>query len=102
MLAPGGTDVFLVFPDQRFHRPELPVVQAVILRQFDARLKPELGLAVCAMDVDVKPGLLSREEKESEAGFTKDCRAHCVPTRMLKRRNKCVKDDLLKNKLSLS
>src|SRR5678815_2162879 len=32
MLAPGGTDVLFVFPDQRFHRPELPVIQTVILR----------------------------------------------------------------------
>jgi hypothetical protein len=30
-----------VFPDQRFGRPDLAVAQAVILRQFDLRLKPE-------------------------------------------------------------
>jgi hypothetical protein len=27
--------------------------------------------------VDVKPGLLAREEKEPEAVFAEDCRAQC-------------------------
>jgi hypothetical protein len=52
--APGSTDVILVFSDQRFGRPDPAVAQAVILRQFDLRLKPELGFAVSAVDVHVE------------------------------------------------
>jgi hypothetical protein len=32
-----------VFPDQRFGRPNLAVVQPVILRQFDLWLKPDFA-----------------------------------------------------------
>ena len=66
----------LVFADQRFGRPNLPVAQAVILRQFNRRLKPELRLPIRVMDVHMKPGFFAREEKEPEAVFAKNCRAH--------------------------
>lgn len=63
-----------MFPDQCLGRPDLAVAQAVILRQFDRRLKPELRLAVGVVHVDVEAGFFSREEKESKAVFTKDGR----------------------------
>jgi hypothetical protein len=64
VLAPGSTDVIFVFPDQRFRRPNLAVVQAIILRQFNLRLKPELCFPARVVHMDVQPGLLAREEKE--------------------------------------
>lgn len=48
-----------VFPDQCFGHPKLAVVQAVILRQFNHGLKPELRLPICVMHVHVKPGFLA-------------------------------------------
>jgi len=65
-----------VFPDQCFGRPNLAVVQAVILRQFNRGLKPELRLPVGVMHMHMKPGFLAREEKEPESVFAKNCRAH--------------------------
>jgi hypothetical protein len=64
-----------VFPDQCFGRPNLAVIQAVILRQFNRGLKPELRLPVRVMHVHVKPGFLAREEKEPKSILPKDCRA---------------------------
>jgi len=63
-----------VFPDQSLGRPNLAVVQAVILRQFDLRLKPELRLSVCAMHMDMHARFLAREEKEPESILAKDRR----------------------------
>lgn len=56
-----------VFPDQSFGRPSLAVVQAVILRQFNLRLKSELRFAVRVVHMHVKPGFLAQEEKEPES-----------------------------------
>jgi len=65
-----------VFPDQCFGRPNLAVVQPIILRQFNLRLKPEFRFPVGVVHVHVEPGLLSREEKEPESVLAKNCRAH--------------------------
>jgi len=73
--VPGSADVIFVFPDQCLGRPNLAVVQGVILRQFDLGLKPELCLSVGAMHVHMKPGFLAGEEKEPETIFAQDCRA---------------------------
>jgi hypothetical protein len=43
-----------VFPDQSFGRPNLAVVQPVILRQFNARLKPEFRFPVRVMHMHVE------------------------------------------------
>jgi hypothetical protein len=61
-------------PDQSLGRPNLAVVQAVILRQFNLRLKPELRFAVGVV-LHVKPGFLAREEEEPESILAKDRRA---------------------------
>ena len=61
-----------MFPDQRFGRPNLAVVQAVILRQFNLRLKPELRFPARVVHMDVEPGLLAREEKEPESVLAKE------------------------------
>jgi len=60
-----------VFPDQCFGRPDLAVAQAVILRQFDRRLKPELRFAVGVVHVDVGAGFLAGKE-EAKAVFAED------------------------------
>ena len=75
VLAPRSTDVMFVFPDQRFGRPNLAVVQAIILRQFNHGLKPELRLPVRAMHVHMEPGFLARKEEEPESVLPKDCGA---------------------------
>ena len=72
-----------VFPDQSLGRPNLAVVQAVILRQFNLRLKPELRFAVGVVHMHVKPRFLAREEKEPESTFAKDCRAQAPFLRQL-------------------
>jgi len=48
-----------VFPDQRLGHHNLAVVQAVILRQFNRRLKPELRFTVGVMHVHMKTGFLA-------------------------------------------
>ena len=61
-----------MFPDQRLGRPNLAVVQTVILRQFNLRLNSEFGFPIGVMHMHVEPGFLAREEKESESTFTKE------------------------------
>jgi len=62
-----------VFPDQRFRRPNPAVVQSVILRQFDLRLKPEFRFPVRVVYMNVESGFLARKEEESEATLAEDC-----------------------------
>jgi hypothetical protein len=49
---------------------------AVILRYFDARLKPHLELAVGCFDVDVHPFLFQREEVETVRPLTEHSGTH--------------------------
>jgi len=72
-----------VIPDQCFGRPNLAVVQAIILRQFNLRLKPELRFAVRVVHVHVEPGFLARKEKEPESVLAKDRRAQRLFLRQL-------------------
>ena len=72
-----------VFPDQSFGRPKLAVVQAVILRQFNRWLNPELRFPVGVMYMHVEPGFLARKEKESESVLAKDSRAQELFPRQL-------------------
>ena len=65
-----------VFSSEAFRRPKLAVVQPIILRQFDSRLKPELRFAVRAVHVDVHARLLAGKEEKPEAVFAEDGRAH--------------------------
>ena len=64
-----------VFADQCLGRSNLAVVQAIILRQFNLRLKPELRFALGMVHMNVQSGFLTREEKEPEPILTKDRRA---------------------------
>ena len=59
VLLPGIADFVLMGLRQRESRPDQPVVHAESLRQFDGRLKPELGIALGAVDVDVRPRLFA-------------------------------------------
>jgi hypothetical protein len=56
--------------------PNLPIAQAVILRQCDHWLKPELGLPVPTGHVDVHTGLFTREEVKSEGTIAEYGGAH--------------------------
>jgi hypothetical protein len=48
----------------------------VILRHFDARLKPDLQFAFRGLDVDMHPILFEREEVEAIGTVAKDGRTH--------------------------
>jgi hypothetical protein len=50
--------------------------EAMILRQFDARLKPDLQFPVGCFDVDVHALLLAREEVETVRPVAEDSRTH--------------------------
>tara|TARA_B100001113_G_scaffold328479_1_gene302712 strand:+ start:720 stop:908 length:189 start_codon:yes stop_codon:yes gene_type:complete len=54
----------------------------MILRQFDFRLKPELGFALCGSDVNMHTVFFKRKEEESIAAFTEDCRTHRQPSEL--------------------
>ena len=55
---------------------DLPPGKTRGLSQLERRFKPELGLAVLALNMHVHSRLLSREEVEPEAAFAKYGRAH--------------------------
>jgi hypothetical protein len=50
-------------------RADLLVRQPVIVRQSNGWLKPELGLAVGTLHMNVHPGLFAREKVKSEAAI---------------------------------
>ncbi len=66
-----------------FGRSNLAVIQAVILRQFNHRLKPELRLPVWMMHVHVEPGFLARKEEEPEPILAENRRAQEASVRQL-------------------
>ena len=53
MLLPSAADFIDVCLNQGLSSPKLALFHTYSLRHFDARLKPELGLAIGAMHVDV-------------------------------------------------
>jgi hypothetical protein len=55
---------------------DLPPRQAGVLRQLNSRLKPELGLAVLALNMHMHPRLLSREEVKAKATLAENCWTH--------------------------
>ncbi len=56
--------------------PNLPIAQAMILRQGDHRLKPELRLPVYARHMDVHAGLFAGEEVKPKGAIAEDGGAH--------------------------
>jgi hypothetical protein len=72
VLVPRDTDISFATSDERLRSADLPVVQAVILRQFNSRLKPELCLPIRTQCVDMYPRLFSGKEEEPEAVLTKN------------------------------
>ena len=50
--------------------------QAVIVRQRNGWLKPELSLTVRTLHMDVHPGLFSREKVKSKASIAENCGTH--------------------------
>jgi len=62
--------------NQSLSGPKLALFHTGSLRHFNLRLKPELGLAVSTVHMDVHPRLLAGEEVEAETTFSEDCRAH--------------------------
>jgi len=71
VLVPGCADVKFVFPDQRFGRPDPAVTNKSILRQFDMRLKPELGVAVGVMHLHMEARLFAGKEKNPKRSSRK-------------------------------
>src|SRR5258708_2066936 len=60
-------------------RADLLVRQAVIVRQRNRWLKPELSLAVRTLHMNVHPGLFSREKVKSKAPIAENCGTHGCP-----------------------
>jgi len=78
--VPSGADFIDVFLDQGKYRPDLSVIQTMILRQHYVGLKPEFRFPIRALHVNVPLGLLAGEEVEPKAAFPKDRGAD--PTRL--------------------
>jgi|SRR3990172_7719259 len=76
VLVPGIANDLLVRFNHRPNGPQLPIVESVILRQFNGRFKPEFGLPIRAVYVHVHARLLTREEKEPEPTFPENRRTH--------------------------
>lgn len=62
--------------DEAEGRGEVAATEALVLRELDFRLEPELGFTLGMEDVDMNPRFLSREEVEAEAAFSEDRRTH--------------------------
>ena len=54
------------------HFSELPEIQAMILRQRNFWLKPELRLPARALHMNMQSPLFAREEVEAKLAITKD------------------------------
>ena len=70
-----------MFLNQGGDRPNLPVVQAVILRQRYLWLKPEFGFPVRALYVHMAPWLFAGEEVKPIRTIAEDRRAQAVRLR---------------------
>jgi len=65
-----------VFLDDTVGDLELASVQAMILRQVNYWLNPELGFPARALHMDVEPGFLAGEKVKPEAAVAEDGGAH--------------------------
>jgi len=62
--------------DQPKCRRDLPRAETVILRQRHFGFQPELGLAICVLDVDMRARLLPREKIKPIPARAEDGGAH--------------------------
>jgi hypothetical protein len=65
VVAPGIDNLLIVLFDNRLDFAKLFPAQAMIVGKFDFGLQAKLGFAVAAVDVDMGPRLLAREEVEA-------------------------------------
>jgi hypothetical protein len=65
-----------VFLNEAAGGAKLACVKAMILRQVHHRLKPELGLAVRALHVNVKARFFAGEKVKPESAVAEDGGAH--------------------------
>lgn len=64
--------------DDTFCLRQLALGQASVGGQRDAKLKPELGLAIRVRHTDVHSLLFARKEEEPEGTIADDCWCHVV------------------------
>lgn len=55
---------------------DFPAGKPGVLGDLDRRFKPELGLAILSLNMNVHSRLLTREEVEAKSRLTKNGRAH--------------------------
>ena len=79
--VPSGTDFIRVFLDQGQRQPDLSVTQAMILRQGNLGLKPELCFAIRTLHVHMAPEFLAGEKVKPEASVPKDRWTHRMGSR---------------------
>jgi hypothetical protein len=73
VTAPGIDNFLVVLFDDRFDFTKLLSVQPVIVRKFNLRFQPVLGLTVPAIGVNMNARLLTREEVQTISILAKDC-----------------------------
>src|SRR2546423_1447568 len=76
VVAPGISNVLLMFLDQLLDTPQVLAIQPVVPGQLDARVEPVLRLPIGRLDVDMQALLLAREKEEPERPVAKDRRTH--------------------------
>jgi len=76
VLFPGFADVISPRLHYGLRQAQLSLVEAMIVRQLDSRLKPVLGLAIGALHVNVHTHFFTREEVESKTILPKNSGAH--------------------------
>jgi hypothetical protein len=76
VFRPSAADFTDMLLDQPLGGSNLLLCQAMILRHGNGRLKPELRLAVRALNVYVNSGLLAREKVKPEAAVAKNGGTH--------------------------
>ena len=78
VLLPSVNDFIFALFYYALNLPKLLARQAVILRQFDARLQPKLRFPVGGVDVDVPSALLFGKEEKAKAFMSEDGRTHSL------------------------
>jgi hypothetical protein len=74
--VPSGSELILVLLDDLLDLTQLYPREPLVPNQLNIRLKPELGLSVGTVDVNVWPWLLPGEKEEPITLRPQDCRAH--------------------------
>ena len=79
MCLPGFADFIFVFPNEPERCRDVAIAQAIILRQFNVRFKPEFRFPIGSVDVHVHSSFFARKEIKPKPSAPEDGRAHVRP-----------------------